>query len=86
MSQGLQTRSEKIEESMNSPQKIDVSIDMKFPLSNKIQNKEFKCTMCGDSWDSQKNHFSKSAHPKYQANNGYIEICNNCRDSYYKKQ
>ena len=83
---GIQARDERIEESMNAPQKIDISIDMRFPLSNKTsQDKKYKCYMCGNSWDSQKNHFSKSAHPKYQSNNGYIEICNDCRDLYYKK-
>lgn len=71
---------------MNAPQKIDLSIDMKFPLSNKYtQTKKYKCMMCGNSWDAQKNHFSKSAHPKYQSNDGYIEICNECRDRYYKR-
>lgn len=83
---GRQSRDEKIEESMSAPQKIDISIDMRFPLSNSVsQEKKYKCTMCGNSWDAQKNHFSKSAHPKYQANGGYIEICNDCRDLYYKK-
>lgn len=81
-----QSRDEKIKNSMNAPQKIDLSIDMKFPLSNKyIQQKKYRCMMCGNSWDTQKNHFSKSAHPKYQSNDGYIEICNECRDRYYKK-
>lgn len=83
---GLQPRDEKINDSMNAPQKIDLSIDMRFPMPHNLsQEKKYKCFMCGDSWDNQKNHFSKSAHPKYQANNGYIEICNNCRDLYYKK-
>ena len=83
---GKQARNEKIEESMNAPQKIDVAVDMKFPLSNKsMQQKNYKCMMCGNSWDTQKNHFSKSAHPKYQSNDGYIEICNECRDRYYKR-
>lgn len=83
---GRQPRDEKIAESMNAPQKIDVSIEMKFPLSNNTaQKKKYKCMMCGNSWDVQKNHFSKSAHPKYQANDGYIEICNECRDVYYRK-
>lgn len=81
-----QTRDEKIEESMNSPVEIDLSIEMKFPISNDIkEDKKYKCYMCGKSWNTQKGHFSKSAHPKYQANNGYIEICNDCRDKYYKK-
>jgi len=83
---GKQSRDEKIEESMNAPQKIDITIDMKFPLSNRsTQQKKYKCMMCGNSWDTQKNHFSKSAHPKYQSNDGYIEICNECRDRYYKR-
>ncbi len=81
-----QNRDKKIEESMNSPEKIDLSIDIKFPLTNSVtDDKKYKCSMCGNSWNAQKNHFSKSAHPKYQANNGYIEICNECRDKYYKK-
>lgn len=80
------TRDEKIEESMNSPIKLDVNVDMKFPVSNNItKGKKYKCYMCGNSWDTQKSHFSKSAHPKYQANDGYIEICNDCRDKYYKR-
>lgn len=71
---------------MNAPQKIDIAVDMKFPLSNRsTQQKKYKCMMCGNSWDTQKNHFSKSAHPKYQSNDGYIEICNECRDRYYKR-
>lgn len=83
---GRQPRNEKIQESMHAPQKIDVTIEMKFPLSNSTsQRKRYKCMMCGNSWDTQKNHFSKSAHPKYQANEGYIEICNDCRDIYYRK-
>lgn len=84
--QGNTSRDEKIEESMNSPVQLDVNIDMKFPMSNNIsKGKKYKCSMCGNSWDTQKSHFSKSAHPKYQANDGYIEICNECRDKYYKR-
>ena len=71
---------------MNSPIRLDTNIDMRFPLSNNIvKGKKYKCSMCGNSWDTQKSHFSKSAHPKYQANDGYIEICNDCRDKYYKR-
>ena len=80
------SRDEKIEESINSPVCLDINIDMKFPMSNNIsKDKKYKCSMCGNSWDTQKNHFSKSAHPKYQANDGYIEICNECRDKYYRR-
>lgn len=54
------SRDERIEESMKSPQKIDISVDMRFPLSNSTNTKKYKCYMCGESWDSQKSHFSKS--------------------------
>lgn len=82
----IQSRNDKIKESMAAPQKIDLTVEMRFPLSNNLgSDKKYKCTMCGKSWDNQKTHFSKSAHPKYQANDGYIEICNDCRDLYYKK-
>lgn len=81
-----QSRDEKIEESMHAPIRLNTDIDMSFPLANNIsKGKQYKCWMCGNSWDSPKTHFSKSAHPKYQANDGYIEICNSCRDRYYKK-
>lgn len=83
---GRPPRDKRIEASMNAPPEIDIAVGMEFPLPDKpLQHKKYKCTMCGSSWDEQKRHFSKSSHPKYQANNGYIEICNTCRDKYYKK-
>jgi hypothetical protein len=72
---------------MNLPIEIDLDVDMRMPSKVELHktSKKYKCLMCGDSWDAQKNHFSKSNHPKYQKNDGYIEICNNCRDRYYYK-
>ena len=54
---GKQARDERIEESMNAPQKIDVNVEMRFPLSNSTIKKKYKCSMCGNSWDVQKSHF-----------------------------
>lgn len=70
-------------DAINAPIEIDTNVDIKIQRSNQIQEKKFKCTCCGASWDAQKNHFSKSASPLYQSNDGYINICNDCRDKYY---
>lgn len=70
-------------DAINAPIEIDTNVDIKIQRSNQIQEKKFKCTCCGASWDSQKSHFSKSASPLYQSNDGYINICNDCRDKYY---
>lgn len=72
-------------EQMNAPIKLDLSIDIKLPRSNQTDEKKYKCSCCGKSWDNQKSHFSKSASPLYQANDGYLNICNECRDRYYYK-
>lgn len=68
---------------MNAPTIIDLSVDIKLPRTNQAVDKKYKCTCCGASWDVPKNHFSKSAHPLYQSNDGYIMVCNGCRDRYY---
>lgn len=70
---------------MNSPVTINTSVEINLPRSNKVEEKKFKCYCCGASWDNQKGHFSKSAHPRFQSNDGYIDICNGCRDKYYYK-
>lgn len=81
----VKTRDEKMLDAINAPIKLDTTIEIKIPRSNQITDKKYKCTCCGSSWDSPKNHFSKSASPLYQSNDGYINICNSCRDSYYYK-
>lgn len=68
---------------MNAPLDIDTTIDIKIKRNEQKVDKKYKCTCCGNSWDAQKGHFSKSASVLYQANNGYINICNNCRDNLY---
>lgn len=77
------SKNEKILEAINSPVEINVDTDMYIRKSTQRVDKKYKCTCCGASWDNQKTHFSKSASPLYQANNGYLNICNTCRDIYY---
>ena len=64
---GIQSRNEKVDVSMNLPIEIDLDVDMRMPSKVELHktSKKYKCLMCGDSWDAQKNHFSKSNHPKY---------------------
>jgi len=58
------------------------AVTPKVDIVKKEIDKEFKCTMCGDSWDTQKN-FNKSKSIMYAANNGYVNICKGCRDKLY---
>lgn len=81
----VKTRDEKMMDAINAPIKLDTTIEIKIPRSNQSVDKKYKCSCCGASWDSPKTHFSKSASPLYQANDGYINICNSCRDAYYYK-
>lgn len=79
----VKTRDEKMMDAINAPINLDVTVDIKIPRSNQMVDKKYKCSCCGSSWDSPKSHFSKSASPLYQSNDGYINICNSCRDAYY---
>ena len=81
----VKTRDEKMMDAINAPIKLDTTVEIKIPRSNQTIDKKYKCSCCGSSWDSPKTHFSKSASPLYQANDGYINICNSCRDDYYYK-
>lgn len=77
------TRGERMADAINAPVELDTTVKIKIKRSNQIDDKKYKCSCCGASWDSPKSHFSKSASVLYQANDGYINICNSCRDMYY---
>lgn len=69
---------------MNAAPVIDISVNVNIPKCQTLKDdKKYKCTCCGNSWDVQKSHFSMSKSLLYQSNNGYINICNECRDKYY---
>lgn len=53
------------------------------PINKTPSNKKYKCSCCGNGWDSPKSHFNKSTSPLYANNDGYINICYTCRDKYY---
>lgn len=82
---GIKSREETIREEMDAPLKIDTNVEIRIPKTNQITQKKYKCLCCGASWDTQKSHFSKSADVLWQSNDGYIPICNSCRDAYYYK-
>lgn len=82
----VKTRDEKMLDAINAPIELDVNIDMRMARANDLSNdpkKKYMCTCCGKKFTTQKNNFSKSASPLYQANDGYLNICNSCRDNYY---
>lgn len=85
MAQSAKTRDDRMMEQINAPIELDLSIDMKLPRSNQTIDKKYKCTCCGDSWDTRKSHFSKTASILYQSNDGYLPICNTCRDRHFYK-
>ena len=79
-----QSRDEKMLEQSNAPIKLNTSVRIKMPRANvKEVDEKYKCSCCGASWKIAKGHFLKSASPLYQCNDGYINICNDCRDKYY---
>jgi hypothetical protein len=81
---GKSSKLERTQEAINASNMIDIHVNVNIPKCNTLRlEKKYKCTCCGNSWDIQKSHFSMSKSPLYQSNNGYIHICNDCRDSYY---
>lgn len=79
------SREETTREAISSPNDIDLECDIDIKQVLQKNEKKYKCTICGASWASQKGHFSMSKSLVYQANNGYITICNSCRDEYYRQ-
>lgn len=73
------------QEDYHSPPVINIEADMSMPIVRQLKEKKYKCTCCGQSWDSQKSRFVKSDSPIYQNNNGFTTICKDCRDEYVRK-
>lgn len=82
---GMTSRQQRTMDLINAPKVIDYNIDMRMPAYDQMGEKKYKCYCCGSSWDNPLKHFSRSASPLYQANDGYLPICNKCRDKYYEK-
>jgi len=79
-------KEEIIRESMNSPKKIDPTVDIKIPRSSEQfdpSKHKFKCSCCGKGFTGQqKNNFQKSNSPLFQANDGFLPWCKECTDKY----
>lgn len=43
----------------------------------------YYCSCCGKPYTKQKGNFSASYSPIYAGNNGYVTMCNSCRDKYF---
>lgn len=86
MAQGKITKEEFVRESMNSPKKIDLTVDIKIPRSpDQFDPKKhkYKCSCCGKGFSGQqKNNFQKSNSPLFQANDGFLPWCKDCTDRY----
>ena len=81
---GKQSRYEKTQEAMDAAPVVDINININIPKKQTTkEDKKYKCTCCGNSWNTQKTRFSMSKSILYQSNNGFINICNSCRDTYY---
>lgn len=78
-------RKEKIQEAMEASPVVDITVNINIPKYQSVKKEEgkYKCTCCGNSWNTQKGHYSASQSILYQSNNGYINLCNDCRDAYY---
>lgn len=86
MAQGAKSKEAIIRESMNSPKKIDTTVEFNIPRST-IQfdplKHKYKCSACGRGYTTQKNNFQKSNSPLFQSNGGYLTWCKECTDKYY---
>ena len=68
--------------------KDDIDLNVTFDdIGNKdaYEASEYRCTCCGKVYTKQKNNFTTTRSPLFKANNGYVNICNSCRDKYYTR-
>jgi hypothetical protein len=80
-----QIREENIRESMDLPEKIDVTVNITIPRSRQPYDPSkhsYKCSCCGKGYNSLKVNFHKSGSPLFQANEGFLPWCKECTDKY----
>lgn len=86
MAQNTKSKDERIRESMNSPKKIDTSVELSISRSfDQFDPKKhkYKCYCCGKGYGSQKQHFQKTNSPLFQSNDGFLPWCKDCTDKYF---
>ena len=81
---GRPKRSTSIQSALSAAKPVNENVNIK-TVNTQVEEKkiQYRCSCCGSSWGTQNGHFSKTKSPLYHANNGFINICNNCRDAYY---
>lgn len=86
LAQNKSSKEDIIRESMDSPKKIDITVDIKIPRSVEQfdpKKHKYKCSCCGKGFGGQqKNNFQKSNSPLFQANDGFLPWCKECTDKY----
>jgi len=86
LAQSKLSKEELIRESMNSPKKIDITVDIKIPRSAEQfdpKKHKYKCSCCGKGFSGQqKNNFQKTNSPLFQSNDGFLPWCKECTDKY----
>lgn len=49
-------------------------------IAEEEDKRQYYCSCCGKPYPKQKGNFSATYSPLYAGNNGYVTICNSCRD------
>ena len=81
----VKTREELIRESMDSPEKIDTTVEINIDRSSQQYDPskhKYKCSCCGKGFNVLKQNFHKSSSPLFQANDGFLPWCKDCTDKY----
>lgn len=81
-SRGRPSKKKTIQEALKGAKPVNETVKITTVRTDTTEH-EYKCSCCGNKWNTQKGHFSKTKSPLYYANNGYVNICNDCRDNYY---
>jgi hypothetical protein len=82
---GAKNKLEKTKKSLNETTKVDDSVKIDKLKPKEEDEKKYYCTACGKPYKVQKSNFSVTQSPLFAANNGFITICNHCRDNYFGK-
>lgn len=91
MIEGSKISIEQYKSEIDSQVEINISDDAdkttkkKGGRKKKIVEKPFKCSCCGEPYTTQQRNFSRSQSAFYQANDGYITVCNKCIEKSLKQ-
>jgi hypothetical protein len=83
MAKGSKTKLQKTKESLKKDIKINTNVKIDKIKPDEEKQRLYYCSCCGKSYKRQKGNFSVSYSPLFAGNNGYVTICNRCRDQYF---